>query len=104
MNSSFMIVFRVLCGEWIESMWDCWYVSGPMCIPYFLAVVLIAYLVILNLFVALLLSNFSGVNDCMLWTESGLLIDVGIFSPSNVAFLSPLWTKLAEIWYTFNLT
>jgi len=20
---SFMIVFRVLCGEWIESMWDC---------------------------------------------------------------------------------
>ena len=60
-----MIVFRVLCGEWIESMWDCWYVSGPMCIPYFLAVVLIAYLVILNLFVALLLSNFSGVNDGM---------------------------------------
>ena len=26
------------------------------------------------------------------------------FSPSNVAFLSSLWTKGAEIWYTFNLT
>ena len=39
------------------------YVAGWACIPYFLAVVLIAYLVILNLFVALLLSNFSGVND-----------------------------------------
>ena len=25
--------------------------------------------------------------------ESGLLIEVGIFSPSNVAFLSSLWTK-----------
>ena len=63
-----MIVFRVLCGEWIESMWDCWYITekGYMCIPYFLAVVLIAYLVILNLFVALLLSNFSGVNDGMM--------------------------------------
>lgn len=24
---SFMIVFRVLCGEWIESMWDCMWVS-----------------------------------------------------------------------------
>ena len=25
---SFMIVFRVLCGEWIESMWDCIQVAG----------------------------------------------------------------------------
>ena len=25
---SFMIVFRVLCGEWIESMWDCMQVAG----------------------------------------------------------------------------
>ena len=37
-------------------------------------------------------------------SESGLLIEVAIFFPSNVAFLSSLWTKLAEIWYTFNLT
>ena len=37
-------------------------------------------------------------------TESGLLIEVGIFTPSDVAFLSSLWTKWAEIWYTFNLT
>ena len=29
--------------------------------------------------------------------ESGLLIEVAIFFPSNVAFLSSLWTKLAEI-------
>ncbi len=28
-NFSIMIVFRVLCGEWIESMWDCMFVSGP---------------------------------------------------------------------------
>lgn len=57
---SFMIVFRVLCGEWIESMWDCILVAGPTCIPYFLATVLIANLVILNLFLALLLSSFAG--------------------------------------------
>merc|ERR1711994_335930 len=25
---SFMIVFKVLCGEWIESMWDCIKISG----------------------------------------------------------------------------
>ena len=56
---SFMIVFRVLCGEWIESMWDCIYVAGPSCVPYFLATVLVGNLVILNLFLALLLSSFS---------------------------------------------
>ncbi len=56
---SFMIVFRVLCGEWIESMWDCMLVAGATCVPYFLATVLVGNLVILNLFLALLLSSFS---------------------------------------------
>jgi voltage-gated sodium channel type II alpha len=68
---SFMIVFRVLCGEWIESMWDCIYVAGPPCVPYFLATVLIGNLVILNLFLALLLSSFSdmgGESVCQLPT------------------------------------
>ncbi|ETE61603.1 Sodium channel protein type 4 subunit alpha A, partial [Ophiophagus hannah] len=37
---SFLIVFRVLCGEWIETMWDC--------------------MELLNLFLALLLSSFSS--------------------------------------------
>ena len=60
-----MIVFRVLCGEWIESMWDCMYVSGPACVPYFLATVLVANLVILNLFLALLLSSFSDMGGKM---------------------------------------
>ena len=73
---SFMIVFRVLCGEWIgkrnqisliisdnllssESMWDCMFVSGPSCIPFFMATVLIGNLVLLNLFLALLLASFT---------------------------------------------
>ena len=41
-------------------MWDCLFVTqGPLCVPYFLVVVLVAGLVILNLFLALLLSSFS---------------------------------------------
>ena len=62
---SFMIVFRVLCGEWIESMWDCIFVSGKACIPYFMATVLVGNLVILNLFLALLLSSFSDMGGGM---------------------------------------
>lgn len=41
-----MIVFRVLCGEWIESMWDCMYVGDVSCIPFFLATVVIGNLVV----------------------------------------------------------
>lgn len=43
---SFMIVFRVLCGEWIESMWDCIYCSSYMCIPFFLLTMIIGSLVV----------------------------------------------------------
>ena len=43
---SFMIVFRVLCGEWIESMWDCMLVGDWSCIPFFLATVVIGNLVV----------------------------------------------------------
>ncbi|KAG6444901.1 hypothetical protein O3G_MSEX003637 [Manduca sexta] len=56
---SFMMVFRVLCGEWIESMWDCMLVGDITCVPFFVAAVVITNLVLLNLFLALLLSNFS---------------------------------------------
>ncbi|XP_027146613.1 sodium channel, voltage-gated, type I-like, alpha [Larimichthys crocea] len=60
---SFLIVFRVLCGEWIETMWDCMEVSGmTMCIIVYMMVMVIGNLVVLNLFLALLLSSFSADN------------------------------------------
>ncbi|BFZ11652.1 hypothetical protein BsWGS_14691 [Bradybaena similaris] len=55
---SFMIVFRVLCGEWIDSMWKCCNVAGWSCVPFFLLTYIIGNLVVLNLFLALLLSSF----------------------------------------------
>ncbi|XP_076442684.1 sodium channel protein para-like [Babylonia areolata] len=57
---SFMIVFRVLCGEWIESMWNCMRVAGWPCVPFFLLTMIIGNLVVLNLFLALLLSSFGA--------------------------------------------
>ncbi|KAG2458945.1 SCN1A protein, partial [Polypterus senegalus] len=60
---SFLIVFRVLCGEWIETMWDCMEVAGQsMCLVVFMMVMVIGNLVVLNLFLALLLSSFSADN------------------------------------------
>ncbi|XP_019621227.1 PREDICTED: sodium channel protein type 2 subunit alpha-like isoform X2 [Branchiostoma belcheri] len=57
---SFLIIFRVLCGEWIENMWVCMLVNGWACIPLFILSMIIGNLVILNLFLALLLSCFSA--------------------------------------------
>ncbi|XP_071080138.1 sodium channel protein para-like isoform X7 [Haliotis cracherodii] len=57
---SFMIIFRVLCGEWIESMWGCMRVAGYACVPFFLLTMVIGNLVVLNLFLALLLSSFGA--------------------------------------------
>uniref|UniRef100_A0A2K5DRV2 Sodium channel protein n=1 Tax=Aotus nancymaae TaxID=37293 RepID=A0A2K5DRV2_AOTNA len=52
---------RILCGEWIETMWDCMEVAGQaMCLTVFLMVMVIGNLVVLNLFLALLLSSFSA--------------------------------------------
>nr|XP_014348356.1 PREDICTED: sodium channel protein type 4 subunit alpha-like isoform X2 [Latimeria chalumnae] len=60
---AFLIVFRILCGEWIETMWDCMEVAGqPLCFIVFMMVMVIGNLVVLNLFLALLLSSFSADN------------------------------------------
>ncbi|NXF45338.1 SCNAA protein, partial [Oceanites oceanicus] len=57
---SFLIIFRILCGEWIETMWECMEVAGKgLCLSIFLLVLVIGNLVVLNLFIALLLSSFS---------------------------------------------
>ncbi|KYO46987.1 hypothetical protein Y1Q_0014536 [Alligator mississippiensis] len=61
LSHSLLIVFRILCGEWIETMWECMEVAGKArCLPVFLTVLVIGNLVVLNLFIALLLSSFSS--------------------------------------------
>ncbi|NXV86402.1 SCN1A protein, partial [Calonectris borealis] len=65
---SFLIIFRILCGEWIETMWDCMVVAErPLCLLVFLLVMVIGNLVVLNLFIALLLNSFS--TDCLQTAE-----------------------------------
>ncbi|KFP75989.1 Sodium channel protein type 10 subunit alpha, partial [Acanthisitta chloris] len=59
-SHSLLIIFRILCGEWIETMWECMEVAGKAkCLTIFLLVLVIGNLVVLNLFIALLLSSFN---------------------------------------------
>lgn len=44
---SFLIVFRVLCGEWIETMWDCMEVAGiQKCLILYMMVMVVGNLVV----------------------------------------------------------
>ncbi|NXA62180.1 SCN5A protein, partial [Mohoua ochrocephala] len=77
---SFLVIFRILCGEWIETMWDCMVVAEPsLCLVVFLLVMVIGNLVVLNLFIALLLSSFS--TDYLQTTE-----DDGEMNNLRIAF------------------
>ncbi|NXQ83353.1 SCN5A protein, partial [Nyctibius grandis] len=77
---SFLIIFRILCGEWIQTMWDCMVVAEqPLCLLVFLLVMVIGNLVVLNLFIALLLSSFS--TDCLQTAE-----DDGEMNNLRIAF------------------
>ncbi|XP_056649953.1 sodium channel protein type 9 subunit alpha-like [Monodelphis domestica] len=59
---SFLLMFRVLCGEWIDSMWDCMNTEGQKeCLIFFVVVIIIGKMQLLVLFVALL-SSFSPEN------------------------------------------
>ncbi|XP_078592375.1 sodium channel protein type 4 subunit alpha B-like isoform X2 [Branchiostoma floridae x Branchiostoma japonicum] len=57
---SFMMIFRVLCGEWIEPLWECMQAAGSGCIPMFLVTLTLGNFMVLNLFLALLLNSFGA--------------------------------------------
>ncbi|KAM4859114.1 LOW QUALITY PROTEIN: sodium channel protein type 7 subunit alpha [Thomomys bottae] len=60
---SYLNVFRILCGEWIETLWDCMVFSRQsLCIPFYMMVILIGNVLVLYLFVALV-SSFSSYKD-----------------------------------------
>lgn len=60
---SFMMIFRILCGEWIEPLWDCMLATSSYSSIYFLTVVVVGNFIVLNLFLALVLSAFDTEDD-----------------------------------------
>ncbi|KAM9031842.1 sodium channel protein type 9 subunit alpha-like isoform 3-T3 [Sarcophilus harrisii] len=67
---AFFMMFRVLCGEWIEPMWDCMAIaSESKCLVFFVMMVIIGKILLLILFVALL-SSFSSENFAAIQVSS----------------------------------
>eukprot|EP00794_Sanderia_malayensis_P020465 gene20465-22481_t len=59
-GNSFMMIFRILCGKWIEPQWDLLKATNAASIIFIFLVFIIGRWVVLNLFLALLLSSFGG--------------------------------------------
>ncbi|KAM9391754.1 sodium channel protein type 4 subunit alpha B [Pholidichthys leucotaenia] len=98
---AFLIIFRILCGEWIETMWDCMEVSGQaMCLIVFMMVLVIGNLVVLNLFLALLLSSFSGDNLSATEEEGENNLQIAI----NRINQATAWTKAWILQHILNIT
>ncbi|KAK7584284.1 hypothetical protein V9T40_005247 [Parthenolecanium corni] len=61
---SFMMIFRILCGEWIEPLWDCMRAERKegfgTCFAVFLPTLVMGNFMVLNLFLALLLNSFNS--------------------------------------------
>ncbi|XP_050539645.1 sodium channel protein 60E-like isoform X2 [Daktulosphaira vitifoliae] len=61
---SFMMIFRILCGEWIEPLWDCMKAEENegfgICFAIFLPALVMGNFMVLNLFLALLLNSFNS--------------------------------------------
>ncbi|XP_074552328.1 sodium channel protein type 4 subunit alpha B [Halichoeres trimaculatus] len=95
---AFLIIFRILCGEWIETMWDCMEVSGQaMCLIVYMMVLVIGNLVVLNLFLALLLSSFSGDNLAAPEEEGENNLQIAINRISRAVTWMKTWI-LEQIW------
>ncbi|RWS25569.1 putative voltage-gated sodium channel FPC1 alpha subunit-like protein, partial [Leptotrombidium deliense] len=54
---AFMNVFRIICGEWIETLWDCMLVSGYHCIPLYIFFLYVGKYVLVNIFLGIILRN-----------------------------------------------
>ncbi|CAG5115373.1 unnamed protein product, partial [Candidula unifasciata] len=57
---SMLMIFRVLCGEWIEPLYDCMQVTNEQCMFVFLPALVFGNFIVLNLFLALLLNAFAS--------------------------------------------
>lgn len=70
-SHSFLTIFRVISGEWVEPLNDCMLVARVPCVPFFFATFVIGRLVIVNLFLVILIAcrASSYPSDCILPDE-----------------------------------
>ncbi|CAM9436934.1 unnamed protein product [Chrysoparadoxa australica] len=75
---SVVTVFQVLTGEnWNAVMYDCWRASNWVAPLYFLSLVILGGFIVMNIFLAILLSNFEGNEDLFQTDSTEKIVKVG---------------------------
>uniref|UniRef100_A0A3B5RDE2 Sodium channel protein n=1 Tax=Xiphophorus maculatus TaxID=8083 RepID=A0A3B5RDE2_XIPMA len=95
---AFLVIFRILCGEWIETMWDCMQVAGkPMCLIVYMMVLVIGKLVFQNMNM-FLTSSFSGDNLAVTEDEgeNNLQIVINRISRGTARTKAWFWTLVGK--------
>ncbi|XP_035521240.1 sodium channel protein type 4 subunit alpha B-like [Morone saxatilis] len=93
--NSFLIIVKVLCGDWIETMWNCMEVSSQTtCLVFFIMVLVIGNLLVLNLFVVLLLTSLSDSLEAPGETKNNLQTAMSRINKSWI--LDHFWTVLGR--------
>lgn len=99
-----MMIFRILCGEWIEPLWDCMRAEGEngasTCFAIFLPTLVMGNFMVLNLFLALLLNSFNS-EELKSKKEVSLLHHPGDFRPlvcSAEKILLCIWSVCKYVW------
>ena len=54
-GNSFMMIFRVLCGEWIEPLYDCMRATNPLAILFFFTTLIIGNFMVSSLYTVLIM-------------------------------------------------
>ena len=58
---SFTTIFQILSGEnWNANMYDGWRAAGPIAVLYYVSLITLGMFIVMNLFMAILLSNFGS--------------------------------------------
>ena len=47
---AFMMVFRILCSEWVEPLWDCMEVTGPVALLFFLPCLIVGNFIVSDIY------------------------------------------------------
>lgn len=98
---TFMVITRILCGQWIECLWDCMLVTEtvsrePLCISFFMMVVVIGYLLVSqNLSCSCKYHNMTQINKVTLKIPRAAFPEMSFFQMLNF-FLILLLTPLSS--------
>lgn len=94
---SFMLIFRVVCGEWIEPLWDCMRASHPGAVLLFISAFIMGNFVVSIRYLNSIKTNRFSTSAIPCFCESSTLFFVIFFQVLCRLLLERTWVKLSML-------